>query len=113
MFDRFVLEEYVFQVEKAPHFFQSCFYVIHDSLPAVIKVMHLFFECLVIINALSLHASLMDIHHDTSFRFILKDDPISLTSKSRIHFRSNKGVWLWLIVRPFVYLFCITFYFHF
>jgi hypothetical protein len=70
MFDRFVLEEYVFQVEKAPHFFQSCYYVIRDSLPPVIKVMHLFFECLVIINAPSLHASLMDIHHDTSFRFI-------------------------------------------
>jgi hypothetical protein len=27
---------------------------------------------------------LMDIHHDASFRFILKDDSISLASKVRI-----------------------------
>jgi hypothetical protein len=34
----------------------------------------------IITNALGLHASLMDIPHDTSFRSILEDDSISSTS---------------------------------
>jgi hypothetical protein len=42
----------------------------------------------------------MDFHHDTSFRFILEDGSISLTSRARIHSCSKKGVRLWLLVRP-------------
>jgi hypothetical protein len=113
MFNRFILEEYVSQVEKAPHLFQSCFCAIRDSLPLAIKVMHPSFESLVVTNAPSLHASLMNIHHNTSFRFILEDDSISSTSKTCICFGSSKGAGLWLIARPSIYLFCIAFYFHF
>jgi hypothetical protein len=47
----------------------------------------------------------MDIHHDTSFKFILKDDSISLAFKVRIRSCSNKGVGLWLIIRPSIHLF--------
>jgi hypothetical protein len=36
--------------------------------------MHPSFESLTIINAPSLQTFFMDIHHDTSFRFILEDD---------------------------------------
>jgi len=62
-----------------------------NGLPPIIKEMHLSFESLTITNTLSLHFSLMDIHHDTSFRSILKDDSISSTSKVYIHYCSNKG----------------------
>jgi hypothetical protein len=102
-----------FQVEKAPHLFRSCFCAIHDSFPLAIKVMHPSFESLVITNAPSSHAFFMDIHHDTLFKFILEDDSIYSTSKTRIRFCSNKGAGLWLIIRPSIYLLCITFYFHF
>jgi hypothetical protein len=70
--------------------------------------MHLFFENLVVIGVPRLHASLMDIHHDTSFRAILEDDSISLASKARIHFCSGNGVGLWLVARPFICSFCIA-----
>jgi hypothetical protein len=50
----------------------------------------------------------MDIHHDKSFRSILEDDSISLTSRAYIYFCSAKGVGLWLIIRPFIYLFHIA-----
>jgi hypothetical protein len=40
--------------------------------------MHIFFESLAITNTLGLQASLMDIDHDTSFRFI-----------ERFHFQSS------------------------
>jgi len=56
--------------------------------------MHLFFKGLAITNAPSLHASLMDIHHDTSFRSILKYDFISSSSKACICFYLGKGVGL-------------------
>jgi hypothetical protein len=36
------------------------------------------FKSLVVTSAPHLQASLMDIHHDTSLRFILEDDSISL-----------------------------------
>jgi hypothetical protein len=75
--------------------------------------MHHSFESLVVTNAPSLHASLMDIHHNTSFSFILEDDSISSTSKTCIRFGASKGAGLWLIAKPFIYLFCIAFYFHF
>jgi hypothetical protein len=70
--------------------------------------MHLSFESLTIIGALSLQASLMDIHHNTSFRFILKDDSISSASKAHIHFCSAKGVGLWLITKSSIRSFQIT-----
>jgi hypothetical protein len=50
----------------------------------------------------------MDIHHDTSLRFILEDDSISLTSRACICSCLGKGVGLWLVVRPFISLFCIA-----
>jgi hypothetical protein len=67
---------------------------------------HLSFESLVVTDALGLHASLMDILHDTSFRFILEDDSISLTSKACIH--SSKGARLWLVARLFICSFHIA-----
>jgi hypothetical protein len=50
----------------------------------------------------------MDIHHDTSFRFILEDDSISSTSRTCIRYCSSKGTGLWLIVRPFICSFHIA-----
>jgi hypothetical protein len=50
----------------------------------------------------------MDIHHDTSFKFILKDDSISSTFRTYICFCSGKRVGLYLIVRPSIHLFCIA-----
>jgi hypothetical protein len=70
--------------------------------------MHPSFESLVVINTLRLHASLMDIHHDASFRDILEDDSISLTSKASIHFCLGNGAGLRLVVKPFIYSFCIA-----
>jgi len=71
-----------------------------DGLFLVAREMHLSFESLVVIGPPSLHAYLMDIHHDTSLRFILEDDSISSTSKACIHSCLGKGAWLWLVVRP-------------
>jgi len=70
--------------------------------------MHPSFESSVVIRALSLQASLMDIHHDTSFKSILEDDSISSTSKVRIRSCLGKGARLWLVVRPSIYSFHIT-----
>jgi hypothetical protein len=50
----------------------------------------------------------MDIHHNTSLRFILEDDSIRSTSKTCIHFCASKGVGLWLVARPSIHLFHIT-----
>jgi hypothetical protein len=75
IFDRLVLEEYVSQVEA--HLLQFCLGIAQDGLPFTIKDMHLSFENLAVTNAPSLHASLMDFHHDTFFRYILEDDSIS------------------------------------
>jgi hypothetical protein len=50
----------------------------------------------------------MDIHHDTSLRFILEDDSISSTFKVCIHFCSGKGARLWLIFRSYICSFRIT-----
>jgi hypothetical protein len=79
-----------------------------DGLLFVAKEMHFYFESLTIISAPGLQASLMDIHHNTSFRSILEDDSISLTSKTYIHFYSSKGVGLWSITKPSICSFCIT-----
>jgi hypothetical protein len=42
---------------------------------------HPSFESLAIIDALGLKESLMDIHHDISFRFIMEDDSFPLLPK--------------------------------
>ncbi len=70
--------------------------------------MHPFFESLAITNAPSLHASLMDIHHHTSFKFILEDDSIFLTLRTCTHSCLGKGARLWLIVRRYIFSFYIT-----
>ncbi len=87
---------------------QSCLRVAQDDFPLAVREIHLYFESLAITDASGLQTSLMDIHHDTSFRFILEDDSISLASKARIHSCSNKGAKLWLVVRPSIRLFCIA-----
>jgi hypothetical protein len=63
----------------------------------VIRDMHLSFESMAITGTPCLRVYLMDIHHDTSFMFILKNDSICSTSKARIHFCLGKGVGLWLL----------------
>jgi hypothetical protein len=67
--------------------------------------MHPSFNILAIIDTLGLRASLMDFHHDTSLRYILEDDSISLASRAHIHSCSSKGARLWLVARPSIYLF--------
>jgi hypothetical protein len=108
VFSRPILEEHVFQVEGAPHLFQFCLCVVRDDFPYVTRDTHLSFESLAIINGPSLHASLMNFHHNTSIRPILEDDSISLASRAYICSCSGKGARLWLVVRPFIYSFCIT-----
>jgi hypothetical protein len=49
IFNRLGLEEYVSQVERGPHLFQSCLYVAQDGL-FIAREMHLFFENLVVID---------------------------------------------------------------
>jgi hypothetical protein len=44
---------------------------VQNGLPTIAREVHPSFESLAIINAPSLQASLMDIHHDTSLRFTL------------------------------------------
>jgi hypothetical protein len=75
------------------------------ELPLLI---HPSFESLIVISALGLQASLMDIHHDTSLTSILEDDSISLTSRAHIRSCSNKGARLWLIARPSICFFFIA-----
>ncbi len=76
---------------RGPHLFQSCLRATQNGLPPAAKEMHLSFESLVVISALSLQVSLMSIHHDTSLRSILEDDSIFSASRVRIHFCSRKG----------------------
>jgi hypothetical protein len=70
--------------------------------------MHPSFECLAVTNTPSLHASLMDFHHDTSLKSILEDGSISSTSRTCVCSCSGKGARLWLVVRPSIYLLCIA-----
>jgi len=100
IFHKPILEEYVSQVEGGPHLLLSCFLVAQDNLPSAVRRIHHSFESLVIINALGLQAFFMDIHNNTSFRSILENDFISFTSKSSIRSCLNKGMGLWLIVKP-------------
>jgi hypothetical protein len=64
------------------------------------------FESLAIIDVLGLHAYLMNFHHNTSLRYILDDDSISLAFRAYIHFYSSKGAGL--VARSFIHLFHIT-----
>lgn len=102
------MKDYVSQVEGGPHLFQSCLCAAQDGFLHVAREMQLSFESLIVTDALGLHASWMDMHHNTSFRSILKDDSISLTSKGHIYSCSSKGVGKWLVVRPSKRSFCIT-----
>jgi hypothetical protein len=70
---------------------QSCLHVTQDGLPLTAKEMHPSFESLEVSGAPSLQAPLMNVHHDTSLRFILEDDSISSTSKAYIRSYSSKG----------------------
>jgi len=72
--------------------------------------MHLSFKSLTVTSVQSLQASLMDIHHNISFRSILEDDLISFAFKVHICFCSNKGVELWLNIKPSICLFHIANY---
>ncbi len=113
IFNRPILEEYVFQIEEGKrgggaHLLQSCLHATWNDLPLEVREMHPFFESLIVIGAPSLHAFFMDFHHDTSFKSILENDSISSTSKTHIHFCSNKGAGLWLVVRPSIHSFRIT-----
>jgi hypothetical protein len=62
-----------------------------NGLPLVAKVMHLSFESLAVVSTPGLHASLMDFHHDTSFKFILENDSISSTSRVHVLFLFEQG----------------------
>ncbi len=44
IFNRPILEEYVYQVEGGPHLFRSCLCVARDSLILTTKEMHLFLK---------------------------------------------------------------------
>jgi hypothetical protein len=105
-----ILVEYVFQVKRGPHLFQSCLNVAQDGLPLAIRGMDFSFENLVVTGTSGFQASLMDIHHNTSLRCILEDDSISLASKAYIHYFSSKGVGLKLDIKSFIHLFRITHY---
>ncbi len=110
IFNKLILEEYVYQVEGGPHLFQSCFHAARDNLPLATKKIHPSFESLAVINAPSLHASLMDIHHNTSFKPILEDDSIFSISKSTSTFVQARGHgYGWLLGHLF-YLFCIAYF---
>jgi hypothetical protein len=50
----------------------------------------------------------MDFHHNTSLRFILEDDSISLTFRARICSCLGKGAGRWLVAKPFILLFRIA-----
>ncbi len=106
IFDRFVVEEYIFHVDRGPHLFQSCLCVARDDFLPIVRDMHFSFESLAITGTISLQASLMNIHHDTSLRSILEDDFISLTSKAHIYSCLARGQgYGWLPYHLFV---CFT-----
>jgi len=108
IFNILVLEKYVFQVERGSHLLQSCLCAARDGLLPVANEMHSSFEILVIIDALGLQTSLINIHHDTFLRSILEDDFISLISRTRIHFCLGKRARQWLVARPYFYSFHIA-----
>jgi hypothetical protein len=51
IFDKFVMEEYVSQVEGHPHLLQSWLCAVQNGLLPTSREMHLFFESLAITNA--------------------------------------------------------------
>ncbi len=54
IFNRPILEEYVFLVEGGPHLLQSCLHAVRDGCPPTAMEMHLSFESLVVIGAFGL-----------------------------------------------------------
>jgi hypothetical protein len=79
---------------------------VRDGFLPIVREMHLSFESLTII--VTLQASLMDIHHDTSLRSILKDDSNSSACGARICSCLGKGVGIWLVARLSIRSFHIT-----
>jgi len=66
--------------------------------------MHPSSKSLTVNGAPSLHVFLLDIHHDTSFRSILENDFITLTSKAHIYFVWARGQgYDWLLGHLYVY----------
>jgi hypothetical protein len=108
IFDRPILEEYVSQVEGGSHLFYSCLHVAQDDILPTTREVHPFFESLIVTNTLGLWAYLIDIHHNTSLRFILKDDSSSSTFRVYICSHVGKGAGLWLVIRPSIHLVHIT-----
>jgi len=51
IFNRFISEEYVSQVEGGPCLLQSCLHVMQDGFLLVVMEMHPFFENLTVIDA--------------------------------------------------------------
>ncbi len=43
IFDKPILDEYVFQVEGGPHLLSSCLSIIQDNIFLIVNDMHLFF----------------------------------------------------------------------
>jgi hypothetical protein len=89
IFDRPILEENVSQIEGAPlvSVIPTCS---TKCLPPGLSEMHPF-ESLAIISALDLHASLMDIHRNTSIRVMLEDDFIFLRFQNSHSFLFGQG----------------------
>jgi len=108
IFNRFILKEYIFQIDEGFIFFNHVFVQLKITFLLYLKKCIFFFESLTIIGILSLRAFLMNIHHDTSFRFILEEDFIFLTFKICNRSCLNKGARLWLIARSYICSFCIT-----
>jgi len=96
------------KLKGGPHLLQSSLCVTLNGLTFAVKDMHPSFESLVVIDTRGLQVFLMDNHHDTSFRFILEDDSISLASRAHICSCLGKGARLWLIARPSIHLFLIA-----
>jgi hypothetical protein len=96
------------KLKGGAYLLQSCLHAMRDGLLIVVKEMHPSFENLVVIGAPSLQASLMDIHHNTSLKFILENGSISLASKARICSYSSKRARLWLVVKSSISLFRIA-----
>jgi hypothetical protein len=91
IFNRPILEEYVYQVEEG-------YFELHESM--IKKGVYPSFENLAIIGASSVQTSLMNIHHNTSYKFILEDNSISSAFKAYIRSCLGRGAGLWLIIRP-------------
>ncbi len=90
IFNRPSLENDVSQVEGAP-LVSIILTWSTKCLPLGLNEMHIFFWEFDNYCVLDLHASLMDIHHNTSIRSMLENKFIFLTSKTYIRFLFGQG----------------------